>query len=90
MQSSSRHRWSVVAIFFFFMLLHQSDKLLIGSLADRIQETFHITTGTVLDSQPLCIGHAAAERHAGHLHHRLGALRDSFRPGWPPCPARYR
>jgi len=40
---STRRRWSVIAIFFFFMLLHQSDKLLISSLADQIQETFQIT-----------------------------------------------
>ena len=31
----SRYRWVVVAIFFLFMLLHQSDKLLIGPLTDR-------------------------------------------------------
>ncbi|MBN1954892.1 MAG: MFS transporter [Anaerolineae bacterium] len=40
---ATRRRWSVVAVFFFFMLLHQSDKLLISSLAVRIQETFQIT-----------------------------------------------
>jgi MFS family permease len=41
-QSPSRRRWSVVAIFFLFMLLHQSDKLLIGPLTTPIMETFHI------------------------------------------------
>jgi len=39
----SRHRWVVVAIFFAFMWLHQSDKLLIGSLVEPIEKAFHIT-----------------------------------------------
>ena len=39
----SRHRWFVVAIFFLFMLLHQSDKLLIGTLTPNIMDTFGIT-----------------------------------------------
>jgi len=42
-QKSSRYRWFVVAIFFFFMLLHQSDKLLIGPLTPAIIEEFNIT-----------------------------------------------
>ncbi len=33
-------RWSVVAIFFAFMLLHQADKLLIGPLTTPIMATF--------------------------------------------------
>jgi MFS family permease len=33
----------VVAIFFFFMLLHQSDRLLIGTLTTNIMDTFGIT-----------------------------------------------
>jgi MFS family permease len=37
---SSRYRWFVVGIFFFFMLLHQTDKLMIGSLQVQISETF--------------------------------------------------
>jgi MFS family permease len=37
---SSRYRWVVVAIFFFFMLLHQTDKLMIGSLQVPISESF--------------------------------------------------
>ncbi len=36
------HRWLVVAIFFTFMLLHQSDKLLIGPLTTPIMESFGI------------------------------------------------
>lgn len=39
---SSRYRWFVVTIFFFFMLLHQTDKLMIGSLQVPISETFGI------------------------------------------------
>ena len=37
---SSNYRWFVVAVFFFFMLLHQTDKLMIGSLQVPISETF--------------------------------------------------
>jgi MFS transporter, Spinster family, sphingosine-1-phosphate transporter len=37
---SPRYRWFVVGIFFFFMLLHQTDKLMIGSLQVPISETF--------------------------------------------------
>lgn len=39
---SSRYRWFVVVVFFCFMLLHQSDKLLIGSLTTPIMESFGI------------------------------------------------
>ena len=42
MQSRSRYRWFVVAVFFLFMLLHQSDKLMIGPLTTPIMETFGI------------------------------------------------
>ncbi len=38
----SRYRWFVVGIFFFFMLLHQTDKLMIGSLQVPVSETFGI------------------------------------------------
>lgn len=38
----SRHRWFVVAVFFFFMLLHQSDRLLLAPLVDNIMATFNI------------------------------------------------
>ena len=37
---NSRYRWFVVGVFFFFMLLHQTDKLMIGSLQVEISETF--------------------------------------------------
>ncbi len=36
----NRHRWFVVFVFFLFMLLHQSDRLLIGPLTSRIMESF--------------------------------------------------
>ncbi len=42
MKQARSRRWVVVAVFFFFMLLHQSDRLLIGSLPDQIRETFGI------------------------------------------------
>ena len=42
MKTSGRYRWGVVAVFFSFMLLHQSDKLLIGPLTTPIMETFGI------------------------------------------------
>jgi MFS family permease len=38
----SRYRWFVVFVFFTFMLLHQSDKLLIGPLTTPIMDTFGI------------------------------------------------
>jgi len=41
-QEQSRYRWFVVGVFFFFMLLHQTDKLMIGSLQVPISETFGI------------------------------------------------
>jgi MFS family permease len=42
MQRRSRYRWFVVAVFFVFMLLHQSDRLLIGPLTTPIMETYGI------------------------------------------------
>jgi MFS family permease len=42
-RADSRHRWFVVAIFFFSMLLHEADKLLIGSLTPEIMATFRIS-----------------------------------------------
>lgn len=42
MKNRSNYRWFVVAIFFIFMLLHQTDKLLIGPLTTPIMETFNI------------------------------------------------
>jgi MFS transporter, Spinster family, sphingosine-1-phosphate transporter len=41
-KEKSRYRWFVVGVFFFFMLLHQTDKLMIGSLQVPISETFGI------------------------------------------------
>lgn len=41
-KSSSRYRWFVVLVFFFFVLLHQADKLLIGPLTTPIMESFDI------------------------------------------------
>ncbi len=36
MKPHNRYRWFVVAVFFIFMLLHQTDKLLIGPLTTQI------------------------------------------------------
>jgi len=41
-QKKSNYRWFVVSIFFFFMLLHQTDKLMIGSLQVQINEDFQL------------------------------------------------
>lgn len=38
-----KYRWIIVAIFFFFMLLHQTDKLLINPLAAQIYEEWNLT-----------------------------------------------
>jgi len=43
METKSNYRWVVVAIFFGFMLLHQTDRLLIGPMTDKIQTEFGIT-----------------------------------------------
>ncbi len=42
MKSKKSYRWLVVLIFFFFMLLHQTDKLLIGPLKSQISADFAI------------------------------------------------
>ena len=42
MKSTSRYRWTVLAIFFVFILLHQADKLLIGPLTPIIMKDFNI------------------------------------------------
>ena len=43
MKTKSSNRWTVVVIFAFFMLLHQSDKLLIGPLTPNVIAEFGIT-----------------------------------------------
>lgn len=42
MQKRGSPRWVVVVVFFLFMLLHQTDKLLIGPMTKPIMETFNI------------------------------------------------
>lgn len=39
---SSRYRWFVILVFFFFMLLHQTDRLMIGPLQQTIEDQFKI------------------------------------------------
>lgn len=43
MKKQSGYRWFVVGVFFVFMLLHQTDKLLIGPLTTPIMEEFNIS-----------------------------------------------
>lgn len=58
MKTKNNYRWFVVGVFFFFMLLHQADKLLIGPLTTPIMEQFNlnraqmgfVTTGALLVS----------------------------------------
>lgn len=41
-QQKPGYRWFVIGVFFFFMLLHQTDKLMIGSLQVPITDEFEI------------------------------------------------
>ena len=38
-----KNRWIVVVVFFLFMLLHQTDKLLINPLAEQIYDEWNLT-----------------------------------------------
>ena len=40
--SHSRYRWFVVVVFFLFMLLHQTDRLMIGPMQETIEQEFGI------------------------------------------------
>lgn len=42
MSDRSRYRWFVVSVFFLFMLLHQSDRLLIAPMTSQIMDDFAI------------------------------------------------
>jgi MFS family permease len=42
MQKPSRYRWFVIVVFFGFMLLHQTDRLMIGSMQVPIMDEFRI------------------------------------------------
>ncbi len=55
---SAQRRWKVIVIFFIFMLLHQSDKLLIGPLMKPIMDTFHInyTQWGLINTGALVVG----------------------------------
>src|SRR5512135_2347287 len=41
-ERASRYRWFVIAVFFVFMLLHQTDRLMIGPMQDTIEKQFQI------------------------------------------------
>jgi MFS transporter, Spinster family, sphingosine-1-phosphate transporter len=73
MKTASRYRWSVVAIFFAFMLLHQSDRLLISSMTTNIMSTFHIsmTEMGAVSTGALIVG-AIAYPLWGYLYDRYG------------------
>ena len=43
MEHTTKHRWFVIITFFCFILLHQSDRLLIGPLTEKIRADFNIT-----------------------------------------------
>jgi MFS family permease len=42
-EQSKRSRWYVVVVFFLFMFLHQTDKLMIGPMQQTIETQFNIT-----------------------------------------------
>ncbi len=41
-RGQDRYRWFVVSIFFIFMLLHQTDRLMVGPMQDTIEKQFSI------------------------------------------------
>jgi MFS family permease len=43
MKSSSKYRWVILGVFFFFMLLHQTDKMLINPMAVQIYREWDLT-----------------------------------------------
>ena len=43
MNKPSRYRWFVVTVFFFFMLLHQTDQLMIGSMQVPVMDEFRLS-----------------------------------------------
>ncbi len=51
-------RWSAITIFFIFLLLHQTDKLLIGPMQQPIMDTFHIdyTQWGLINTGALVVG----------------------------------
>lgn len=55
---TGKSRWFVVGVFFIFMLLHQADKLVIGSLTTPIMDTFKIneTQMGLLTSGAILVG----------------------------------
>ncbi|MFZ5881461.1 MAG: MFS transporter [Chloroflexota bacterium] len=57
-QKSSRYRWFVVVVFFLFMLLHQTDKLMIGPMQQDIMADFNIDIAQwgLINSGALLVG----------------------------------
>jgi len=73
MRHRSNTRWFVVAVYFTFMLLHQSDRLLIGTLTTNIMATFQITMTQMgaVSTGALIVG-AIAYPLWGYLYDRYG------------------
>lgn len=76
MKTPSRYRWFVVVVFFAFMLLHQSDKLLIGPLTTPIMDAFGINEAQMgaISTGALVIG-AIAYPVWGYLYDRFARAR---------------
>lgn len=57
-QKSSRYRWFVVVVFFIFMLLHQTDKLMIGPMQQDVMSDFKINLAQwgLINSGALLVG----------------------------------
>jgi len=57
-QKSSRYRWFVVVVFFLFMLLHQTDKLMIGPMQQDVMADFKINLAQwgLINSGALLVG----------------------------------
>ncbi len=43
MKPSSKYRWVILGVFFFFMLLHQTDKMFINPIAIQIYREWDLT-----------------------------------------------
>jgi MFS family permease len=58
MKINSKYKWVVLIIFFAFMLLHQTDKLLIKPLAPQIYKEWKLTDTQwgVISTAPLIVG----------------------------------
>jgi MFS family permease len=73
---ASRHRWYVTAVFFFFMLFHQADKLLLAPLVTPVMAEFQINEAQMGAVSSLAIIVAAALYPVwGYLYDRYARAR---------------